>query len=300
MRTLGRTWYRYECPTWCVAVAIYGGWLTLLRYHAALPWWLIVLVGAWLIAWHGSLQHETIHSFASVPRPLRVTIASIPLGVFFPYGSFAREHRRHHRATRLTDPRVDPESFYHDPQRWERYPQLARVVLRWNQTLLGRLLLGAAIQIVGALIADLRLVARGDRRPLCDWAVHGALVVALLAWVSIVTAMPWWQYLLLVAYPGASLAMLRTFYEHSWSADVAHRTTVVENRFPFGLLFLNNNYHFVHHAAPTLPWYRIPAVWDQQRELYVQQNAEHYFRGYGGLARRWLIRPVFEPISPGE
>ena len=139
-----------------------------------------------------------------------------------------------------------------------------------------------------------------DRRPLRDWPVHVALVAGLLGWVTIVAEMPWWQYLALVAYPGASLGMLRSCYEHQWNADATHRTNVVENRFPFGLLFLNNNYHIVHHAAPTLPWYRIPAAWDEQREMFLGQNGDRALSGYGELARRWFIRPVFDPVRPME
>jgi fatty acid desaturase len=229
-----------------------------------------------------------------------MAIAAVPLGVFFPYATYRREHRRHHRASRLTDPNVDPESFYHDPQRWHRYSPVLRAILRWNQSLLGRLLLGPAIQIAGAVISDLVRVTQGDRRPLREWTIHIALVTALLAWVTIVMAMPWWEYIVLIAYPGASLSMLRSFYEHTWSADAAHRTTVVENRFPFGLLFLNNNYHVVHHAAPALPWYRIPAVWNEHRDVFLQENGARCFSGYGVLARRWLIRSAFEPVSPVE
>lgn len=299
-RAIAHGWDRYECPTWCVVLAIYGGWFVLMRYHAELPWWVILPLGTWLVAWHGSLQHETIHAFASVPRPLRIAIASLPLGVFFPYGSYVREHRQHHRASRLTNPRLDPESFYHDPQQWRRYAPILRAIFRCNQTLLGRLVFGAVIQAVRSVRADARHIIGGDRRVRRDWTIHWTLVAVLFTCIVNVFGMPWWQYVVLIAYPGVSLAMLRSFYEHSWNPNVGQRTAVVENRFPFGLLFLNNNYHVVHHAAPSLPWYRIPAVWNEHRGAFLAENAGRYFAGYGVLVQRWFLRPVFDPISPGD
>jgi hypothetical protein len=40
----------------------------------------------------------------------------------------------------------------------------------------------------------------------------------------------------------------------------------------FHLLFLNNNYHVVHHAFPALPWFRIPAVRSPQRDGYIERS----------------------------
>ena len=52
---------RIELPTLGVAVAIYGGFLLLTWFYRDLPLWVTAPIGALLIAWHGSLQHETIH-----------------------------------------------------------------------------------------------------------------------------------------------------------------------------------------------------------------------------------------------
>ncbi|MFV3597992.1 hypothetical protein ACNJGJ_21065, partial [Mycobacterium tuberculosis] len=50
-----------EWPTMAIVTLIYGGWLALTWWHAALPAPVILIAGGWLVAWHGSLQHETIH-----------------------------------------------------------------------------------------------------------------------------------------------------------------------------------------------------------------------------------------------
>jgi fatty acid desaturase len=169
LRAVTRAWHHYEVPTLAVALAVYGGWLALTRYHAALPWWAVVSFGAWLIAWQGSVQHETIHALRHVPRPLRAAIAYVPLGLFFSFGSYRRDHRRHHSAGRLTEPQGDPESFYHDARQWRRYAPVVRWVFRLNQTPLGRLTIGPALQAVRAYRADFIRIREGDRDCLRDW-----------------------------------------------------------------------------------------------------------------------------------
>src|SRR5260370_8058983 len=53
-------WYRWELPTWCVAAAVYSGFLLATWNFQALPLWLAAPLVSLLLAWHGSLQHETI------------------------------------------------------------------------------------------------------------------------------------------------------------------------------------------------------------------------------------------------
>jgi fatty acid desaturase len=49
---------RVEWPTLAVAAAVYGGFGLATWFHEALPWWLLLPLGGFLVAWHGSLQHE--------------------------------------------------------------------------------------------------------------------------------------------------------------------------------------------------------------------------------------------------
>jgi fatty acid desaturase len=275
---------------------VYGGWLAVVLAHAHLSWWAVLALGAPLIAWHGSLQHETIHCLRRVPRAARAVLAWPPLGVFFPYAVYRRSHMRHHRSETLTVPQADPESFYHTADAWHRYPRYARVAYRINQTLLGRLLIGPALLVGSTTFGGVRALRRGDTDALRDALVHALLLGALLWFVVGVARMSWWEYLLFIAYPGASLGMLRSFFEHRWADDPAHRTATVENRFPFGLLFLNNNYHVVHHDDPTLPWYRIPAMWKARRAELLARTNGFYQRGYGAIVSRWLVRPLGDPV----
>src|ERR1700745_3501172 len=59
--TVSQRFRSIDGPTWIVAVVLYGSWFLLVWYHALLPWWFILPVGAYLTAWHFSLQHEAIH-----------------------------------------------------------------------------------------------------------------------------------------------------------------------------------------------------------------------------------------------
>jgi fatty acid desaturase len=92
--------------------------------------------------------------------------------------------------------------------------------------------------------------------------------------------------------------MMRSFTEHRWGERPCERTAVVESNWVFGLLFLWNNLHVVHHVLPALPWWKVPRVWRQHRERIQAYNGGFVFRGYGEIARRWLLTPNFIPVHP--
>ena len=100
---------------------------------------------------------------------------------------------------------------------------------------------------------------------------------------------------------GNSLIKIRTFLEHR--AHEAHRarTVVVEDRGPLSLLFLNNNFHVVHHCHPNVPWYDLPALYRGNRDHYLRRNEGYVYRSYAQIFARYLLRakdPVPHPIWP--
>jgi fatty acid desaturase len=95
-----------------------------------------------------------------------------------------------------------------------------------------------------------------------------------------------------MAYPALGLAMLRSLYEHRPGELPAHRTVINEASLPWRLLYLNNNYHVVHHAYPDVPWYKIPALYAADREGYRTRNAGFVVPGYGWLIHHFAWRPV--------
>jgi fatty acid desaturase len=285
-------------PTWIVALVIYAAWGALIWYNAALPWWIMMPVGAYLLAWHFSLQHEAIHSFRGVPAWFRFALVFPPIGLWFPFPLYRKSHTTHHRDINLTVPGVDTESYYVLQADWQRMGSFMRAVLIFNQTLVGRLLIGPALRLWSLVSKESKRVARGDYSHLPHWTVH-ALAVALLFWfISGVCHFPWWQYCLLIAYPGMSLGLLRAFYEHRAAEDSQQRTAAVESNVVFGLLYLYNNLHVVHHLKPTMPWYDIPRYYRENRESLLELNGHYVYRGYGVFVRHFLLTPVFNPVHP--
>jgi fatty acid desaturase len=287
-------WRRVEGPTWLVALAVYGGWIALTVAHRRIPLAIALPCAIFLTAWHSSLQHETIHAMRRVPRVVRTLLGTPPLGLFYPYEWYRAEHVRHH-ATRDLGSALDPESFALEPARVARLWAPLRAILRANRTLAGRLLFGPALQAARTYRAAFRAVRGGDARARGIWLRHALLVAVVLAGLRLAGVDPL-AYLALVAYPAASLGLIRSFAEHRDADDALERTAIVESRSLLSLLFLNNNLHAIHHASPSLPWYELPARYRRECRLGKIAETTPRLRGYRSVARSWLFRPM----SPSE
>jgi fatty acid desaturase len=298
LRGLTATFLRHDGPTLLVAIFLYAAWTALVLFHAHLSWWLITPIGAYLVAWHFSLQHEAIHSLRGIPAWLRFALVFPPLGLWFPFTLYRKSHSIHHRDQQLTDPQRDTESYYVYSQDWQALNPFWRAVLMANQTLLGRLVLGPVLRLSRLAQRETGRVRRGDYSHLPAWLIHAVAVGILFWFISHICGMRWWQYVLGIAYPGMSLGLLRAFTEHRWAPRITERTASVESNLVFGLLFLFNNLHIVHHLEPALPWYRIPGAYRRNRDRLLELNGYFVYRGYGEIAVTFLFRPVFVPVLP--
>lgn len=273
---------RIEWSTMVLALVIYGGWLALTAFHASLPTPAIVLIGAWLVAWHGSLQHETIHGHPTGRARINGAIGAVPLSLWLPYALYRDSHIAHHRSPHITHPHHDPESRYvagNGGQRW---------VAQAQATLLGRLVLGPALAILSLAIAEGRRLRATPGAVWRDWAPHLVGVVGIVVWLE-VTGFGTGRYLLLVVYPALSLTLLRSFAEHRADIPGPSRAATVERGGLLGLLYLNNHLHTAHHDRPDLAWYRLPAHQRRHRaRLETQAGALH--RSYGAILRRYAWR----------
>lgn len=265
-------WRRAEAPTWLVAATIYGGFGLLTWYWTALPWWLLLPGGAWLVAWHASLQHECLHG-----HPTRLTwvnrlVAGPSLWLWLPYDIYRLEHMAHHRCGRLTDPSCDPESFYVAPERWQRLGPWRRRLLAAHNTFVGRLLLGPPLLLIGFAGGVLR------RRPVAwrAWAWHGLCLAALFGWLAW-CRVPVAEYLLLAVWPGMALTLVRSFHEHR-AAPGGGETATVMRAGPLALLFLNNHRHADHHARPAAPWFDLRAQGGYRVESYARIARDYAFK----------------------
>ncbi|MEO1491295.1 MAG: fatty acid desaturase [Pseudomonadota bacterium] len=286
-----------EWPTWLALVVCYALWGLTVAYHPILGWWVIV-PGAVLVAFHSSLQHEILHGHPTRSAALNEALVFPALGLFIPYRRFRDLHLKHHNDERLTDPFDDPESFYLAEADWQCRCGLMRTLLAANATLAGRMLIGPAMAMWGFWRSELRLIAGGDEAVRGAWTRHMlgvALVLAMVWWAG----MAIWVYIALAAYPGMSLIMIRSFIEHRAAETAPQRTAVIEAGWFWRLLYLNNNYHSVHHAYPAMAWYLLPSRWRAEREHVLRRNGGYLLPGYGAVFRRWFLKgrePVIHPL----
>ncbi len=286
-------------PTLALALGIYAGFAATTWYHADLPLWLLLALGAWWLAWQSSLQHEVVHGHPTRWRWLNTALAMPALWLWVPFARYRDTHLRHHRDPLLTDPLEDPESQYVDAQTWASWSPAYRAWRLALRTLLGRLTVGPVCVVSRFLGAEIRAIRAGEPGVARAWLLHLPVVVAILWWVLVICALPAWQYAVMV-YAGTALALLRSFAEHRAAEDWRQRTAIVENTPIFALLFLNNTYHVIHHEQPGLPWYRIPAVYRAERERVLAQSGGHVYRGYWEVARRYWRTPHDHPLHPSE
>lgn len=286
-RAPGAAWHGIEVPTVLVAAAIYGGWFAATWWNAAIPAPLLAGIGAWLIAWHGSLQHETIHGHPFRARALDTLVGAVPLALWLPYALYRRSHIAHHRSPAITDPALDPESRY--------VAGTAGLGARLQATLAGRLLFGPAIAVAVLVRDEVVRLRRAPRAVARDWLPHLAGVAAVCAWLGW-THFGLGRYLLLFVYPGMALTLLRSFAEHRADLAVPGRAATVERGGMLALLYLNNNLHAAHHDRPELPWYRLPAHHRRHRDRLTAET--RVYRGYREIVRRFALRRHHVLIHP--
>ncbi len=287
-----------EWPTLSLTAGVFGGWAGLTYWHEAVPLALLLPAAAWIMAWHSSLQHEIVHGHPTASRAVNRALGFAPLSLWLPFARYRMLHLAHHRDERLTDPLDDPESYYWTTHDWTTLSPVARILVRAQSTLMGRMAIGPAWCIWRFLRSEMVTVRVGDTVTGRIWWRHALGCVAVLAWLWGVCGIAPWTYVLVFVYPGTALLLVRSFAEHRAEDEVSHRTAIVERAPVFGLLFLYNNLHAAHHARPTLPWYKLPAWYAQHRDALILQNGGLVYRGYAEIVWRFLFTPHDMPQHP--
>lgn len=287
-----------EWPTLALIAACYGLW-----FVAGLVVWqsypiLALILMALCVAMQSSLVHEVLHGHPTRNARINEALVFLPIGISWPFRRFKTLHLRHHADERLTDPFDDPESYYQALWKHADMPGWMHTMLRINNTMVGRLILGPWLSAIGLFLGDARLIAAGDRSVLVAWLLHVAglaVVVPIVVWGF---GMPLWIYVVGAVWPGLAMISIRTYAEHQWSDDPEGRTIIVEKT-PLALLFLNNNLHFVHHAKPAVAWYKLPALFRERREEWVAENRGYVFQNYRAIIKSYAFKakePVVHPI----
>jgi fatty acid desaturase len=291
---------RIEWPTLGLFLVFYSLLVTVLLSHRSLPWPAMLAALALLGGFYMSLQHEALHGHPTPWRGVNTLLAFAPFSFWLPYLSYRSSHMVHHH-TDLTDPEIDPESFYLRPDDWATAGVIERSYVLVTRTMAGRLTLGTVDSVARYLWHEARVV-RTDRHVARRWAVHVAASVLLGWWLFGVVGVPVWQYVVGFILMGQSLTLLRSFVEHCAVAE-GTRSAVVKAGPLMSLLYLNNNLHHTHHAEPSVPWYELPALHvTLGGDDIAAQGAGLYRNGYLEVARRNLFRPFCQPdhpLSPG-
>ena len=286
-----------EWPTVAMLVACYCLWLV--SGFVIYPLFPALALGLMAVAaaLHSSLQHEALHGHPTRNAAANEFLVALPLGLFYPFRRFKQMHLAHHNDERLTDPYDDPESWYRSAVTWRRLGAPLRFLLTVNNTLAGRLILGPGLMVAGFYASEPGRIWREDRGVRRAWFNHAAGLAVLYALVVGAMAIhP--LYYLAVAYVGLSVISIRTYCEHRWENDPDGRTVIVENGGIFGLLFLNNNLHLVHHKRPRAPWYELPELYRADRAEWRRRNGGYVFTGYGQIFRAFAFivkEPVVHP-----
>lgn len=287
-----------EWPTVFLAIGCYGIWLT-----AGLLIWpsyplVALFVLTLMVALQSSLIHEVLHGHPTRNALANEAFVFLPIGLIWPFRRFKTLHLRHHADERLTDPLDDPESYYKALWHHDELPQVMKLLLRINNTMVGRFFLGPWMSMIGFFIDDAKQMLAGDKAIRQAWLLHVIGLAAVLLVIQFGFGMPLWLYILVPMWFGQSLIAIRTYAEHQWSEHPEGRTVIVE-RSPLSFLFLNNNLHFVHHSKPTVAWYKLPKLFRDEREKWLKANHGYSYPNYFALLKAYAFKakePIVHPV----
>ncbi|NND01108.1 MAG: fatty acid desaturase [Gammaproteobacteria bacterium] len=286
-----------EWPTLALLATNYLLWgAAVLHYHQA-PFLFAPLLCI-VLTLQSSLMHELIHGHPTRHAAINAALGILPLTVIYPYHLFKETHLKHHNDTHLTEPGVDPESFFHCPSQWRQKNLVCRALAWVNMTLAGRLLLSVPVSLIQVAKYFVVQVGKGSTAQRWSWFWHIGGLILVFWWISRFSQMPIGIYLFCAAV-GHMLIALRAFFEHRPVTEPEARIVIVESNWFFRLLYLGNNLHAVHHRYPTLPWYRIAATYRDRRPEFLNANGQFCYRGYSRWLR-YLFRPVHSPVHPGR
>lgn len=286
--------WRTQWPTWLVIIIIYSGWFFTLLFWKKLG---LMLSGAILVvlsAWYMSLQHELLHGFPTRWNLVNKLLGLTPFAIWLPFDLYKERHLAHHTDELLTTPAVDPETNYVTQIKWENASTYQKNIFKSRRNILSRIIFGPIFSIYSLLVNMIKPPLEGDFRYLPMWALHIFLVTILLYFVHAYFNFPIWAYLI-VSYLSLSLASVRSFYEHRPAQNFKHRTVINEAGLFFRLLFLNNNYHIVHHELPILPWFMVRKVFYNHRNEYLNCNGYFHLKGYLSLFKKYSLSTIDTP-----
>jgi fatty acid desaturase len=307
MKTPKLTQQKIEWKTLFLFVACYGLWLvTTYEFSNVSATWgigagclMLFLATALAAAFHTSLQHEVVHGHPTSWSLVNEALVFPSLILVYPFRRYRRLHLKHHNDANLTDPYEDPESYFWPQNEKEKLGSAKLYLLGLNNTFLGRMILGPLLGLWGFYKTEIVRIRKNEKGVRKAWLLHFFGCAIVVFWLTVFCQIPMWMYVLTVVYPGISWILVRSFAEHKADTEVGKRTIIVEAHPFFGLLFLNNNLHVVHHAHPEAAWYDLPGIYQSRRAHFLALNGGYIFSGYGKIIRQFAFhrkQDVFHPI----
>jgi len=291
-------WVRgVEWPTVALLITVYLCFILCSFYSVHITLFLSIPIMAMVVALHSSLQHEVLHGHPFQNQFLSELTVFPAIGLFIPYLRFKETHLKHHYDPNLTDPYDDPETNYFDVVIFEKKRITYQQLLWFNNTLAGRMLIGPFVALLLFYKSEAREFFSGNKLVILAWWAHILGLIPVLYWIASYATMPIWAFLFSV-YCGHSLLKVRTYLEHRADERASARTVVIEDRGIFALLFLNNNFHAVHHAYPKIAWYELPAFYHSKRETFLERNSGYSYANYWQVFRRYFFRAKDGVVHP--
>jgi len=297
IRKIAKSRLDIELPTVGLIAGNYLLWVIALLTGETMPITSAILMCLVLVL-QSSIVHELIHGHPTNSNSLNLCLGILPITLWYPIHLFKETHLKHHKNTHITIPDIDPESYFCRAGCWQAKSNIGRLFALINMTLFGRLLFSVPntlIEVFKRAVIDL---SEGTKVQRLYWTLHFFLMILLLIVIIKLDSMPLITYIV-CATIAHSIISIRAFFEHRPAINPMHRNVIVKSNWFFQLLFLNNNFHAVHHRYPTLPWYRLSTLYNETKDEVLEKNQGFYFSGYS----KWLtflFRPVHGPIHPGS
>ncbi len=210
-----------------------------------------------------TVLHDGVHRSLMRGYPRLNDFVAMIAGAFLsPIAScaaFRYAHFKHHRCT--NEPGVDPDM-------WSGVGPAWRMPLQWAT---------ADLRYAVDILQDWKII------PVIDRVRILTLPVVLLTLFGGLSAMGWgWEVLIYGILP-ARIAVLWLAFAFNFLPHHPH--TAVQAQNPYAAtnaregieplmrwIFLQQNYHIIHHLFPGVPFYRYQAIWKQQRSNLIQHG----------------------------
>ena len=288
---------RVEWPTIAICVLCYAGFAVATVWAQAMGLLPAAIILTLSLTLFSSFSHEVLHGHPFRNKHLNEALVFPALSVLIPYERFRDTHLAHHNDPSLTDPYDDPESNFVDPAVWSGWCNLRRTIYRFNNTLAGRIIIGPVVGLWAFYVSDAKAIISGDRAVSRAYLLHFAGLVPVFVWLLTASSMPVWLFFVCV-YASHAVLKIRTFLEHRMHELARCRSVIVERGGVLGFLFLNNNLHAVHHARPSMPWYRLPSFYTAHRAHFLRRNGGYRYASYGQVFLQYFLRAK-DPVPHG-